>query len=197
VRRQTEGVNLLAGIRSLNQHLDYERYSARVDVIDLRKVQKHQLGLFLGESLVAAENRVFRRKDVASPKFLFNANVVFIHFRLFEARECDEPNSAGSVVGLDKIVDESEKAAEDAGQARDALSLAPSWGPGETLITDLGVAAQATIQAANLLKLGAQTLDAETINQAASMMEAAFDAKIAAAGDLVSLEQTVGFSCFR
>src|SRR4051794_8299538 len=44
-----------------------------------------------------AQNRVFRRKDVASPKFLLNANVVFIHFCLLEARECDEPNSSGSV----------------------------------------------------------------------------------------------------
>lgn len=60
----------------------------------------------------------------------------------------------------------------------------------------LRAAAQQTLVAANLLKLGAQTLDAEIITEADDALSKAVDLKFDAAALLFDLEQTTGFSCF-
>ncbi len=52
VRREAEGVDLLAGVRRLNQHLDDERDAAGVDVVHFGEVQQDELGRLLGQRLV-------------------------------------------------------------------------------------------------------------------------------------------------
>jgi len=59
VRGEAESIDLLAGVRSFDEHLYDEGNAARVDVINLGEVEQDELGCFLGQRLVAAEHRIF------------------------------------------------------------------------------------------------------------------------------------------
>lgn len=107
-----------------------------------------------------------------------------------------EAGTAAEVFDIDRIIEESEQAAEDATQSGEALDFAPAWRPGIKAVDALRAAAQQTLVAANLLKLGAQTLDAEIITEAGDALSKAVDLKFDAAALLFDLEQTTGFSCF-
>ena len=61
VRRQPERKNFLPGVRGLNQHLDHKRNAARIDVVHLGEIQKHELRRLLRQTLICAQHRLFRR----------------------------------------------------------------------------------------------------------------------------------------
>jgi hypothetical protein len=107
-----------------------------------------------------------------------------------------EAGEAAEDFDIDRMIEEAEKAATDAGEARDYLDAAPSWKPGQAAVDLLRRTAQKSIEAANLLQLGAATLDSSVIDEAGQRLERAFDLKIQATLALVELERNTGLTCF-
>jgi hypothetical protein len=97
---------------------------------------------------------------------------------------------------VELMVEEGKKAVKDAREALDALAAAPAWKPGSGLVTDLKATADYTIKGVNLISLGAQSLDADTINEGSALIDKAVDRKFAAAAELVDLEAKTGVGCF-
>jgi hypothetical protein len=107
-----------------------------------------------------------------------------------------QAGTAGEDLDLDAVIEHSEKAAQDGAEARDMLSHVPNWKPGAAVIEALNLAADTTIKSANLMELGAETLDAAVVDEAAAAMADAFDAKTEAAVAQFVLQNETGFSCF-
>ena len=72
---------------------------------------------------------------------------------------------------LDRVVREAEAAARDAREARDFLGWAGSWRPGRKLVRHARAWADATVKAANLMKVAVRRGDPKVVKKATRQME--------------------------
>jgi len=84
-----------------------------------------------------------------------------------------EASNMGAAFDFDGAVEEAEMAAQDAREAGDALAIADEWPPAHSAVVYLSSAAEEMRKAANLLKLGAQSIDVSLIEEAIKHQEKA------------------------
>jgi hypothetical protein len=103
--------------------------------------------------------------------------------------------NAANVLDVDGVIEAADRASQSGADAQGMLELIPSWAPGDAVVSTLLSVVTSLQRAVNLLKLGATTLDEETINAGNAELTAANDL-IGEAGDaLADLRLQYDFAC--